>query len=110
MDDKTFELLTKMYSEFSAKFDKVDSRLDKIDSRLDKVDSRLDKVEITLENDIKTNIQILHEREAINSEKLDEHSKQLTNINKKLDYLTLSVKSQDKRLEVIESSKKKRVK
>lgn len=103
MDDKTFELLTKMYGEFSAKFDKVDSRLDK-------VDSRLNKIEITLENDIKTNIQVLHERKAINSEKLDEHSKQLTDINKKLDYLILSVKSQDKRLEVIESSKKKRAK
>jgi len=108
VEDKTFELLTKMYSEFSVKFDKVDSRLDMIDSRLNKLEKGQKKLETTLENDIATKLQALHEREAINSEKLDEHSKQLNDINNKLNYLALSVNIQDTRLEVIETSKKKK--
>lgn len=103
MEDKTFELLTKMYSEFAGFREDMDAFRKETNSRLSKID-------ITLENDIKTNIQALHEREAINSEKLDEHSEQLTDINNKLDYLALSVNSQDKRLEVMEMSKKKRAK
>ncbi len=103
MEDKTFELLTKMYSEFTRfKNDMLEFR--------NESNSRLNKIEITLENDIKTNIQALHERESTNSKKLDEHGRQLTDINNKLDYLALSVNSQDKRLEVMEMSKKKNAK
>ncbi len=110
MEDKTFELLTKMYAEFSVRFNKVESRLDNVDSRLIGLEKGQRKLEITLENDILVKLQALHEREAINSKKLDEHSRRLDNIEGKLDYLTLSVNSQDKRLEVMEMSKKKKAK
>ena len=100
MEDKTFQLLEKMYSEITKRFDNVDSRFDKIEIRLD-------KIEITLENDIKTNIQALHEGLESNTVKLDEHTERLQTIENKLDYLAMSVNSQDKRLEVVESRKKK---
>jgi len=103
MEDKTFELLTKMYSDFSERFDKVESRLDKLETGQK-------KIETTLENDINNKLQALHEREAINSNKLDDHSKQLAIMNNKFDYLALSINSQDKRLEVVESSRRKKAK
>ncbi len=110
MDDKTFELLTKMYSDFSKKFDKIDSELVGLNSRMQKLETSQKKIETTLENDIRSSLQALHEREAINSDKLDEHSKQLDALNSKFDYLSLTVNSQDKRLELVESSKRKKAK
>ena len=98
MKDDTFELLTKMYIDFT-EFRKETS------TRFDKVDSRLNKIETTLENDVKVSLQALHERSASNTEKLKEHSEKLESIDNKLDYLTVSVNAQDKRLTVVESSK-----
>lgn len=96
MEDKSFELLEKMYSEFSKRFEKLE-----IGQR---------KLETVLENDIKVNLQALHERSEANTAKLDEHTHQLADINNKLDYLALSVNSQDKRLGVVESSRRKKAK
>ena len=103
MEDKTFELMTKMYSEFTG-FRK------EANSRFDKLEAGQAKLEITLEHDIKNSLQALHEREAANYDKLEKHDKQLDEINNKLDYLVLSVNSQDKRLEVVESIKLKKAK
>ena len=117
MEDQSFELITKIYSEMTKGFDKVNVRLDGIDGRLDGIDVRLDKleagqvkIEITLENEIKSNLQAMHERAEINTSKLDEHSEKLNTIENKLDYLALSVNSQDKRLETIEVLRKKSIK
>ena len=106
MDD-TLEFLTKIYSELTEfKKDMTEFRKE-TGSRFDKVDSRLSKIETTMEHDIKTNIQVLHEISAANTDKLQEHGKQLDTMNDKLDYLVLSVNSQDKRLEVVERRKAK---
>jgi len=124
VEDKTFQLLEIMYSDITKRFDGIDSRLngidvrlDGIDVRLDGIDSRLDKLEerqrkleVTLENDIKVKLQALHEREAANSDKLDNHGRQISEINNKLDYFALSMNSQDKRLEIVESSGRKKAK
>lgn len=107
MEDKSFELLTKMYSEFTEFRKETNSRFDRIDARLDKLESGQNKLEATLEHDIKNKLQFLHERAEGNTIKLDEHGKQLDTINNKLEYLALSVNSQDKRLEVVESRKRK---
>jgi uncharacterized phage infection (PIP) family protein YhgE len=67
MEDKAFELISKMYGEmqqgfkkvnekfgeFENRFDKIDTRFDKVDARLDKVDSRLDKLELGQETIVK---------------------------------------------------------
>jgi hypothetical protein len=49
MEDKTFELLTRMYNEFLKRFDGVDNRLDGVDKRLGGVESRLTKLEMVVE-------------------------------------------------------------
>jgi len=38
MEDKTFELMEKMYSEFSKRFDKMDERFDSLEARVIKVE------------------------------------------------------------------------
>lgn len=50
LDDQTFELLTKMYSEFRNEFSKVDKKFELLDGRLDKLDNRLEIVEDNLGN------------------------------------------------------------
>jgi archaellum component FlaC len=47
VEDKTFELLTKMYSEFSGRFDGVENRLKKVES--------------LIENDVKKDISALYD-------------------------------------------------
>lgn len=103
MEDKSFELLSKMYSEFT------EFRKDMNNFRKE-TDSRLTQIETTLEHEIKEKIQALHERESINTDTLAEHGKQLENINNKLDLLSMSSTGQDKRLKVVEASKKKKAK
>ncbi len=45
MEDKTFDLLQKMYGEFSKRFAQMDQRFEKIDQRFDKIDQRFEKLE-----------------------------------------------------------------
>ena len=103
MDDKTFELLEKMYAEFTGRFEKLESGQQQLTKRLD-------KIEIKLEHDITNSLQSLHERVAGNTAKLEEHTQKLSTIENKLDYLALSVNSQDKRLEVVETLRRKKAK
>ena len=45
VEDRTFDLLTKMYSEFTNTFSKMDQRLGTLETRFDKVDQRLGTLE-----------------------------------------------------------------
>ena len=45
VDDKTFELLEKMYVEFIGRFDKSDARFDKMDARFGQMDARFDQID-----------------------------------------------------------------
>jgi len=72
--------------------------------------SRLGKIETILEHDVKDNLQSLHERSLGNTMLLQKHSERLNAIDNKLDYLALSVNSQDKRLEVVEALGKRKAK
>lgn len=108
MEDKTFELLEKMYSEFvqfrqetNDKFDGINNRFDGTDSRFDGVDSRLDKVEgrlINIENDHGRKLDLLLDGYKQNSEDINE-------INHKLDRLTDRVENQEIKLQVLKSVK-----
>lgn len=110
MDDKTFELLEKMYAEFTGRFEKLESGQQKLESGQQQITTRLDKIEIKLEHDIKNSLQSLHEGMAGNTAKLEEHTQRLSTIENKVDYITMSVTSQDKRLKVVESPGKKKAK
>ena len=74
MDD-AFELLTKMYSEFSEFRKESNTRFDKFESGQQQITQRLTKIETAIEHDIKPSLQALHERVASNTEKLDEHNR-----------------------------------
>ena len=99
MDD-TLEFLTKIYSELT-EFRKVTN------NRFDKLEAGQAKIEIKLEHDIKNSLQSLHEGVAGNTAQLKEHGDRLNAIENKVDYIAMSVTSQDKRLQVVEASKKK---
>ena len=45
MSDKIYQLLEKMYIEFTGRFEKVDAKFDKVDARFDQVDARFEKVD-----------------------------------------------------------------
>ena len=60
MEDKTFELLEKMYAQFT------DFRNDMNDFRKE-TNTRLTKIETAIDHDIKPSLQALHERAAGNT-------------------------------------------
>ena len=107
MDDKTFELLEKMYAEFTGRFEKLESGQQKLESGQQQITKRLDKIEIVLEHDVKNSLQLLHEGVADHTSQLKEHTERLNAIENKVDYIALAVTSQDKRLKVVETSGKK---
>jgi len=107
MDDKTFELIEKMYSEFTGFRKDMNEFRNETNTRLDKIESKQAKVEIIIEHDIKNSLQSLHDGMAGNTATLKEHSERLNAIENKVDYIAMAVTSQDKRLKVVESSGKK---
>jgi archaellum component FlaC len=71
MDDKVFNLLEKMYVEFTEFKQEVNQRFNSMDSRFDTVESRLTKLESTLENVTNKKIDVALEGYTSNSEKLN---------------------------------------
>lgn len=111
--DKIYNLLEKVYVELQDTKKEVkgnSQRLDSLEEGQKKLDNVISKIETTLEHDIKVNLQVLHERAGNNTTKLENHTERLETIENKIDVLAMSVNSQDKRLEVVESSKRKRAK
>lgn len=82
MEDKVFELLTKMYGEFSNKIDGIKSNLE--DFRQE-TNSRLTKIETVIENEIKPDIKASLEGYHMVYEKLMEQERNLESINNKLE-------------------------
>lgn len=99
MEDKAFELLTKMYSEFSNKFDGIQKDLN--DFRLE-TNNRLTKIETVIENEIKPDIKASLEGYKMVFEKLEEQQKAIELINNKLE-------KQDVETTVIRGGKKEKV-
>ncbi len=113
MEDKTLELLTKMYNEFSGKFDKIEGNFYKIEGRFDKfegrfatiekeikaINTRLTKIEFCLENEVKPDIKASLEGYQMVYEKLINEEKAIEIINNKLE-------KQDVEITVIKGGKK----
>lgn len=85
MEDKTFELLTKMYNEFSEKFDKIDGKVDKLEKEMKETNTRLTKIELCIENEIKPDIKAALEGYQMVYEELSEKGKSIEIINNKLE-------------------------
>jgi len=115
--DKVYDLLEKVYVELqdtkkevknsSQRLDNLESGQNKLEHRMGTIDNRMSEIETTLEHDIKAKLQALHERTGDNTVKLGEHTERLESIENKIDILAMSINSQDKRLEVVESRHKK---
>ena len=82
MEDKTFELLSKMYNEITGKIDGLHNEL--IEFR-GEANDRLTKLEINIENEIKPDIKASLEGYRLVYEKLHEHDTKLESINNKLE-------------------------
>lgn len=80
MKDKTFELLTKMYSEFSGRFDGVENRLKKVES--------------LIENDVKKDISALYDGYKHTYE-------EVVDIKKTMNEISAKVEKQDVEIHVI---------
>jgi len=117
--DKLFNMMEKMYVEFSGKFDKIDGRFDKMDDRFDKMDDRIDKMDsridgmeskmatkddikeinrklVVLENKLDNNGKALYDGYMMNSEKL-------TVVEMKVDSLSRKVENQDLEIRVVKN-------
>ena len=80
VEDKTFELLTKMYSEFSNRFDGMENRLKKVES--------------LIENDVKKDISALYDGYKQTYE-------EVVDIKKTVNEISSKVEKQDVEIRVI---------
>ena len=74
------------------RFEQIDNRFERLEEKVDGIDRRLINVELTIENELRPNIQILAEGQSIIMRKLDE----LTKVRDEHDYTGI-------RLDVLES-------
>jgi chromosome segregation ATPase len=105
--DKVYDLLAQLYSEVQDGRKETKQRFQEVSQRLDSLETGQKKIETILEHDVKTKLKALHERAGDNTVKLGEHTERLDSIESKIDILAMSINSQDKRLEVVESRRKK---
>ncbi|MDP4092251.1 MAG: hypothetical protein Q8920_02730 [Bacillota bacterium] len=102
MEDKAFELLTQMYSDFSKRFDKVENEISDIKTDVSglKVDvSSLKKTVLHIEQDHGNKLDILLDVNKMNTDKRNE-------IERKVDKLTNKVDQHEIRIKVIEGGRK----
>lgn len=100
MEDKTFELLTKMYNELTSKIDAIQDDLKEFKKE---TTDQLTKIETSIENEIKPNIKASLEGYQAVYEKQKDQDKWLESIDNKLE-------KQDLEITVIKGGKKKKLK
>lgn len=110
MEDKTFELLEKMYSDFSKRFEKIENNISDIkvdisDMKVDISDMKIGirKVDTKIDGPITEKIVSLQDGYKLTFEKL-------VDVDKKLDTLSDKVDNHDIKIQVIEGGKKKSIK
>lgn len=99
MSDKLFDLVEKMYIEFTGNFRQIDKRFESIDQRFQSMDQRINKLEILIENEVLDKIKTLYDDRA-------EMKEALTSINLKLENLINVVEDHELRIRVLEAGKK----
>jgi len=80
-EEKTFELMTKMYSEMQKGFKEVNNKIDKVENRLENVENRLENVEktvVSIEHNHGQKLGALFDGYENNSEKLDRIESEVT--------------------------------
>ena len=92
MSDKVYDLVEKMYIEFSGKFQKIDQRFDRMDQRMI-------RLEMKIENEVMEKIDFLYDDHV-------EIKESLAIINTKLNKLAAVDENHELRIRVIESGHK----
>ena len=80
------------FEQIDKRFEQIDNRFERLEKKVDGIDRRLINVELTIENELRPNIQILAEGQSVIMRKLDE----LTKVRDEHDYTKI-------RLDVLES-------
>jgi hypothetical protein len=112
VEDKTFELMEKMYADINKRFDVLE---EKIDKKADKTDIiRIENVHGKKIDALFDGYKQLYEKLEEHDKRFDEHDKRfddhdkrLDRIEAKLDKLSHKVSSHDAKLEVLEGGRKK---
>ena len=101
MEDKTFELLTKMYSEFSSRFDGVENDIKGLKNDVKDLKNDVKSLKndvVRIENKLDTNSKALFDGYSQTYEKLLE-------VDKKVDGLCDKVEKQEVEIKVIKGGK-----
>ncbi|MDI9481771.1 MAG: hypothetical protein QM315_01115 [Bacillota bacterium] len=119
MEDKTFELMEKMYAEINKRFDVLEEKIDKKADKTDiirienvhgkKIDALFDGYKQLYEK-LEEHDKRFDEHDKRFDEhdkRFDEHDKRFDRIEAKLDNLYHKVSSHDAKLEVLEGGRKK---
>jgi Skp family chaperone for outer membrane proteins len=80
MDDKAFELIEKLYSEFSSFKEQINQKIDGLDTKVDGIDKKADKNTILLER-MNDKMQILAEVQQNHLEINERQYKDINNSN-----------------------------
>ena len=86
VEDKTFELLTRMYGEFSSRFDGVENRLNDLEKGQKKIES-------LIENDVKKDISALYDGYKQTYEGVVDIQKSVRKISEKVDKQDVEIRS-----------------
>lgn len=101
MEEKVFELLSKLYGEMKEGFAAVDKRFESVDKRFEAVDKKIEglsKQVLDLENDLKPKVEAALEGYKIVYEKL-------TSLELKVDIINTKVDKHDVELQVIRNAR-----
>ncbi|NLM26704.1 MAG: hypothetical protein GX211_00815 [Clostridiaceae bacterium] len=112
MEDKTFELIEKMYADINKRFDVLEEKIDKKADKTDiirienvhgkKIDALFDGYKQLYEK-----LEEHDKRFDEHDKRFDEHDKRFDRIEAKLDNLSHKVSNHDAKLEVLEGGRKK---
>jgi len=103
VDDKTFELMEKMYSEFSEFRKETNQRFDGLKFEIMHVGNHVTKIE----NEHGKKLDALFDGYKQTYEKLQEHDKRFDNVETKLDNLSIQVNGHESKLKVLGGGRNK---
>ena len=98
MDDKLFELMSKMYSELTIKIDGLGNELKEVKNEVKQNSKDIQKIQIKIENSVEPKIQLA-------LEKLDSVNVKLTEHDARFDAIESKIESQDVEIKVLKRVK-----
>jgi len=92
VEDKSFELLSRMYDEFSRRFDSVEARLETLENGQKAIEKRIDKLELAIENEIKKDIAGLYDGYRRIYEKLTDVEQDVRSLSERIERQEVEIK------------------